>query len=140
MSRKTARETAFKLIFEQCVTKEQNTITYDSFCQNLSEDDKKYLDKVYFGFYDKSEFIKNLITKYSIDFSYDRIFKIDLAILSLAIYELFFYEDIPMEVIVNEAVELSKIYSTDKSIYFINGVLSSIIKEKEQILSECENN
>ena len=57
-----------------------------------------------------------------------RIFKVDLAILVVAIIELKYIKENPKEVIVNEAVNLAKKYSTDKSPKFINGVLADIIK------------
>ena len=57
----------------------------------------------------------------------DRIYKVDLAILVLAVYEIK-YQDTPKNVVVNEAVELSKKYSTDKSYSFVNGVLAKVLK------------
>ena len=59
-----------------------------------------------------------------------RIAKVDLSILRLAIYELK-YTDVPHKVVVNEALEIAKTYSTDKSPKFINGVLGSILKKVE---------
>mgnify|MGYP002516849677 CR=1 FL=1 len=56
----------------------------------------------------------------------ERIFKIDLAILSRAIYEILFIDNIPVKVSANEAVELAKKYSTEKSYSFVNGVLATI--------------
>ena len=62
----------------------------------------------------------------------DRIYKIDLAILVLATFELkFSSEKLSASAIINEAVELSKKYSTDKSYSFINGVLAKVVKDGE---------
>ena len=59
----------------------------------------------------------------------NRIFKVDLAILKVAVFEMLFSnEKTPSKVIINEAVELAKKYSTDKSYKFVNGVLASINK------------
>ena len=58
--------------------------------------------------------------------SKDRIFKVDLAILSLAIYEIK-YTDISYKVAINEAVELAKIYGNDDSPKFVNGVLAKVV-------------
>ena len=59
----------------------------------------------------------------------DRLYKVDLAILVLAIIELKYVKENPKEVIINEAVELAKKYSTEKSPKFINGILADIVKE-----------
>ena len=63
------------------------------------------------------------------NFSIDRIFKVDLAILLVAINEFKFYKQTPIKVVVNEAIDISKKYSTEKSYSFINGVLAKYIKD-----------
>ena len=62
------------------------------------------------------------------DWKIERISKIDLAILKIAIYEIK-YKDIPFKVGINEAVELAKKYGEDNSKNFVNGILASIVKE-----------
>ena len=62
------------------------------------------------------------------NWSFSRIAKMDLAILRLAIYELFFVKT-PAPIVINEAVELSKIYSSDDAKRFINGILDYLSKE-----------
>ena len=70
------------------------------------------------------DIIKNNVVGYELD----RIYKIDLAILVLAVYELkFASNEVQPSIVINEAVELSKKYSTDKSYSFINGVLAKVI-------------
>ena len=64
------------------------------------------------------------------DWKIDRISKIDLAILKLAIYEIK-YKKLPYKVVINEAVELAKKYGEDNSKKFVNGILASIVKEEE---------
>ena len=71
----------------------------------------------------------NIVAKYISGYTIDNIFKIDLAILVLAVSELLYYKDTPVKVVVNEAVELAKKYSTEKSASFVNGILAVIIKE-----------
>ena len=60
----------------------------------------------------------------------DRLSKVTLAILRLAVYEIKYLEDIPDNVSVNEAVEIAKVYDIDDAPSFVNGVLSGVIKEK----------
>ena len=66
---------------------------------------------------------KNLKT----DWKMDRISKVDLSILKLAIYEIK-YKEIPFKVVINEAVELAKKYGEDSSKNFVNGILASVVK------------
>ena len=56
----------------------------------------------------------------------------------VALYEILFAEDLPDKVAVNEAVELAKIYSTDNSPAFINGILATAIKDKAALTAEYE--
>jgi len=70
--------------------------------------------------------IDSLIKKYSTNWSFDRISPIDKSILRFSIYSLLYRKDIPENVIIDEAVELSKIYSSEKSYQFINGILDGI--------------
>ena len=62
------------------------------------------------------------------DWKIERISKINLAILKLAIYEIK-YKQIPFKVVINEAVELAKKYGEESSKNFVNGILASIVKE-----------
>lgn len=77
------------------------------------------------------ETIDELITPYLNNWTIDRLAKIDAAILRLAVYEMKHIDDsdVPKIVAVNEAIELSKFFSDDKSRKFINGVLNNILKD-----------
>ncbi len=134
MSRHTARENLFKLIYEWCVTGEKNALTFNLVFSAEEDAQKPYMSDIYNGLDSKFDFLKNLVADFAKDFSADRIYKVDMAILLLASYEILFAEEIPDTVAINEAVELAKIYSTPKSSVFINGLLASIKKNKEEIL------
>jgi len=130
MSRSFARECAFKLVFEYVFNKEKNINLFDEY---LNEDKNKqevgYLSDVYNGIishYD--EFIED-IKKVSSSFKLDRIYKVDLAILLVALYEIKYIKSIPNKVSINEALNLAKTYSTEKSNAFINGILSNFVGE-----------
>ena len=66
------------------------------------------------------------------DWKIERISKVTLAILKLAIYEIL-YTETPFKVVINEVVELAKKYGDDASPNFINGILASIVKESENL-------
>ena len=91
---------------------------------------KEYIRESVKGVEENKEAILKLIEKnLKSDWKIDRISKIDIAILKLAIYELE-YTEIPFKVVINEAVEIAKKYGEDTSKNFINGILASIVKEK----------
>ena len=91
--------------------------------------DKKYTDDL--ANFSIRNFKNNndLINKYVSNWDIDRIAKIDLVILNLAITEIREFKLIPVKVSLNEYIEISKDYSTEKSSFFINGVLDKYIKD-----------
>lgn len=91
--------------------------------------DLKYADKVVKSFQENKENIDSLINKYAKNWTINRMAKVDLAILRLAICEILYVFEIPTKVSINEAVELSKLYCDDKSPKFINGILGSVVSE-----------
>lgn len=134
--RKTARENAFKLIFEKLINADSDELGYAALTEGLDENDKNFLDTLLCGVETEKEFLKSVVSRFLRGFNLDRIYKIDLAILYVSCYEILFLTDVPDKVSVNEAVELAKTYSTDKSPAFVNGVLAGVIADKEEILNE----
>jgi len=132
MSRKVARETAFKLVFEYAFNKQMNPLTLEDFLQleKITEQNKTFINNVYKGVIDNYQKILDIIEKHLKNYTLSRIYKIDKSILILATYELVFDKSTAPSVIINEAVELSKKYSTEKSFSFINGILAVIAKEE----------
>ena len=130
MSRKSARETLFKLVFEYCITNDNNKFSFTALTDGMNEDDFGYVSQTFEGIIQQYNFLTEKISAYSNEFVFERIYKIDLALLLVAVYEIYFLDSIPDSVSANEATELSRTYSTDKSYSFVNGILASIIKEK----------
>lgn len=92
----------------------------------------EYITRVLKGITDNNKIINENINKYLINWTLDRLSKIDSAILRLAIYEIIFEEEIPSIVSVNEAIELAKEYSQDITGAFINGVLGKLVQERPE--------
>ena len=90
-----------------------------------------YLPFVAITLYENKDKIDELINKYAKNWSVNRMPKVDLSILRLAICELVFIEEIPSKVSINEAIELAKLYCDDKAPKFINGILGSVVNEFE---------
>lgn len=128
--RKTARENAFKLIFERLINGSENKLSYAALTAAMNDDDKQFLDALLKGVLSEYDFLTEVIGGYASGYAIDRIYKIDLAILLISSYEILFMEDVPVKVSANEAVELAKTYSTDNSPAFINGIIASVIKNK----------
>jgi len=113
--------------------------TLDSFKQNghnykllplfKNEDDKEYTKKlIRKSIVGHNEYLK-IIEKHTQNWDTERIAHVDLLILQLAITELLEFPSIPVKVTMNEFIEISKYYSTERSKIFINGVLDKIVKE-----------
>jgi len=136
MSRRLAREAAMCLLFEYAVMGEMNEKTLDVMDdifspQNINETNRQYISKIIEQMLLNNIEIDSKIEKFSYAWKVSRMSKVDLSILRLAIIEILYFNDIPYKVSVNEAVELAKKYSSDKSPKFINGLLGSLIKEIE---------
>ncbi len=97
----------------------------------LDAEDMDFVVSVADGFVDKREEIDGIISAHSHSWKIERIAKVDLAILRLALFEIK-YLDTPSKVAVNEAVEIAKKYSDDKSYQFINGLLGGYLKSASQ--------
>ena len=88
---------------------------------------KDYALKIAKAYQKNSKEIDEIIKKYAIGWDFDRLVKMDKDILRIAISELLFIKEAPMKVVVDEAVELAKKYSTEDSASFINGILAKVI-------------
>ena len=82
------------------------------------------------GTLDHLEEIDEMIDRFASGWRLERLSPIDRNILRMGIYELLYYSDTPPEVVINEAVELSKTFGTDKSPSFVNGILDKIWKDR----------
>lgn len=143
MSRAFAREDAFKLVFEMEITKidPESAISYlyetvakknEMWAQEfVSAPNRKYIEEIVRGVEEKCEFLLETITPTLKDWTISRISKVNLALLKIAVYEIYFIEDIPEKVSVNEAVKLAKMYGGKESASFVNGVLGTVLSNKE---------
>jgi transcription antitermination protein NusB len=132
MNRSAMREFAFKFLYEVEFQKDISNEQISLFVENNEIDNKEaeeYIIDVVNGINANNEEIINAISNnLKEDWKIERISKINIALLKLAIYEIKFKE-LPYKVVINEAVELAKKYGEDTSPNFINGVLASVVKE-----------
>lgn len=144
MNRRSLREQVFKLLFRvEFNLREEMEEQCNLFLEHddvlMSEKERKDITDKYWAIQDKIEEIDALINSRAKGWTTDRMGKVDLSILRLAVYELLFDESIPQGVAINEAVELAKKYGQDESSGFINGVLAKFAA-KEQTEDEAANN
>lgn len=133
MKRSAIRELTFRLIYSLEIqkTKEiEEQIELYLECNEVEDDEaKEYIKDAIIGINENINEIQWLIEKnLKADWKIDRISKIDLSLLKLAIYEIK-YKKIPYKVAINESLELAKKYGEETSKNFINGILASVVKE-----------
>lgn len=96
----------------------------------LSSESQAYVATLVNGILKNHEELDQILVKYLKNWKLSRISKIEHTILTLAIYELKYCTDVPGKVVINEAIELGKKYSTKESAGFINGILDNIFKQE----------
>ena len=133
MNRKTARDLAFKLLYQADIQKEDGEVIFDIAKEEYEIDDKSkvYIGNILYGVEENAENINGIISEKSEGWKINRISKTSLACLKLGIFEILYSDDIPDQVAANEAVGLAKLYEGEEAAKFVNGILSVVIKEKE---------
>lgn len=131
MTRYELREFAFVLLFEQAVTKGAMKEIIESAEELREVMVEDYAVTLSMGVEKNSEKIDEIINKYSRGWKVDRLSKVSASILRLAVYEMLFQKRIPIAVSINEAVEIAKKYGDKDDAPYVNGVLSSVAKDKD---------
>ena len=128
MTRSEQREEVFILVFEKTFHEESIEFIIDSAKEIREDKITDYIVDTAKGVYDFVDKIDSLIEENSIGWKINRISRVALCILRIAIYEIIYNENVPAGVAINEAVELCKKYATDDEKKFVNGVLGAISK------------
>ena len=147
MARVTARAAVMQMIYEHLAGGEGGEETLQMVYEELRKDgvpgvdviretepgeaDRAYIASVLDGVLNDLPELDEKIAAASVGWTLDRMALVDLTILRLATYEILHVEDVPGSVAINEAVELANRYSEPTSCRFINGVLGTILREKE---------
>ena len=146
MARSIARQAAMQLLYERMSGGEADDESLDLICEQLSSEKSEALKKCSFSAEDKA-YIQDVLQGVSTheqeldsaieahssgDWSLSRLPHVDLSILRLSAYELFYREDVPDNVAISEAMELANLYSEPKSGRYINGVLGSLGRSKQE--------
>ncbi len=136
MSRKTAREVAMKLAFArmfdgECEESYQDVLDKSGISEAPTQEDLCYSQEVLKGIEEHVADIDSLIDELAIGWRIERMPKVDLSVLRVAIYEMVYRKDIPYGVSINEAVELAKQFGGERSSAYINGMLGTLAKRLE---------
>ena len=144
MARATARVAAMQMIFERCAGGQGGEDTLQMIYEELREDkarpvaaedpglaDRAWIEQILQGVLTSREELDRRIAAASRNWSIDRMARVDLTILRLAVWEILNEPEVPGSVVINEAVEMANSYSGENSGRFINGILGTILRARE---------
>lgn len=132
MTRTQARETAFFIVFEHSFSGETVAEIIDKSTEARDLDVPEFSRFLAQKVIDSKEELDSHISRLSRGWTIDRISRVSLAILRVAICEILYSEDIPSSVAINEAVNLCKMYAGEEDYAFVNGILGSFVREREE--------
>ena len=129
--RRAARKVVLEALFAHQFTCDNPKKTLEGVIRTnqLKDNNLDFMDKLFHCVIENSDFSEKLIKSHLQNWELGRVAQVDRLLLRMGICEIFFMESIPPKVSISEMVEISKIYSTDESPGFINGVLDAIYKE-----------
>ena len=127
MGKKQNRVLLFKRVFEELFHESDDSLFFEDLEEVVDEDAIDTINADFLELNSKKDELLSIISNASSENDIERIFKVDLAILLVATFELKYRPETPFKVVVNEAVNIAKRYSTDKSYAYVNGVLAKII-------------
>ena len=131
--RRDSREAVYKILFAELFSGETDT-DFDKLIfseQGLNKDDITFANQLLSKIRENKQEINDLISTFSKDYKFERIYSTDKCALIIAVCELKYFDDIPSIVSIDEALSLVRKYSTEESLNFVNGVLASLKKSLE---------
>ncbi|EIT87326.1 transcription antitermination protein NusB [Fictibacillus macauensis ZFHKF-1] len=128
MKRRLAREKAFQSLFQIEVSDIEPKVAMGHVLEEGEREDE-FLRSLVLGTMAHKEEIDTLIEQHLENWSFSRLANVEKAVLRLAVYEMKFEADIPINVSMNEAIELAKVFGGEESGRFVNGVLVKITKQ-----------
>lgn len=129
MARHHGRELALKILFEHDLAATGVDALLERGLDREAPDDAAFAGALVRGTVAHQDDVDHLIESASIDWRIHRMPTVDRNILRLAVFELCYSNDLPISVIIDEAVELAGSYSTTEAKKFVNGVLSTVAKQ-----------
>ena len=130
-ARRMAREGVLEALFSHQFSDVERKVTVNRVLKNIPERkaNLEFITALFNNVLDNSKWADELIEEHLQNWEFDRVAKVDKVLLKMGICEIYFLEDIPPKVTISEMVEISKVYSTDESPNFINGILDAVYKD-----------
>ena len=132
--RRIARESVLQALYAQQFSEDEPAIVLNRIMALYPEKKKnfKFISSLFQCVLDHVDWANDMIKSYLQIWEFDRVAQIDRVLLRMGICEIFYMDDIPPKVSISEMVEISKVYSTEESSGFINGILDAVYKEFQQ--------
>jgi N utilization substance protein B len=126
-----AREGVLEALFSHQFSDVERKITINRVLNNVPErkENLGFITTLFNNVLDNSKWADKIIEEHLQNWEFDRVAKVDKVLLKMGICEIYFLEEIPPKVTISEMVEISKVYSTDESPNFINGILDAVYKD-----------
>lgn len=141
MSRRLARELALKILYCYKSGRTEIPMLLNEFLdkKKYHPSVKKFSKELVMLTINNMQTIDKKVKEVLENWEYERISTIDKLILRLGVCELLFFNEIPYEVTINEAIEMAKKYGTEESQKFVNGILDAIVKHNKKTITKNES-
>ena len=132
--RRVARESVLQALYAQQFSDDKPAIVLNRIMALYPEKKKnsKFISSLFQCVLDHMDWANDMIKSHLQNWEFDRVAQIDRVLLRMGICEIFYMDDIPPKVSISEMVEIAKVYSTEESSGFINGILDAVYKEFQQ--------
>ena len=133
-SRRTAREGVLEALFSHQFSDTERKVTIDRVLDNAPDrkDNLDFITLLFNSVLDNVKWADELIKTHLQNWEFDRVAKVDRVLLRMGICEIYFIKEVPSKVSITEMVEIAKVYSTDESPSFINGILDAVYKDYQK--------
>lgn len=140
-SRTKARSVALQVLYEYDQSNHQVGYIFQNRLEEnpINEDLVNFSQKIVSGVFPLIHDLDAQISKYAPDWPFDQVAIIDRNILRIALWEMIFDSDTPVKVIINEAIELGKLFGSDSTPRFVNGVLGALVENQNEIKQNILN-
>jgi len=131
--RKDTRKNAMELMFQMEIQNDFSDEAIEKFQElnSLTVKQRDYMSLLFRNIEERLEKVDTVIEENAENWRIQRLAKVDLSILRIALIEMFYVEEVPIAVAINEAVSLAKIYGSDNSAKFINGILGTVARKMQ---------
>jgi len=139
-SRTRARSIALQVLYEVDISEHQPGPILTKRFERLKMDDslKQFISQIVSGVINNKQILDEFISDFAPEWPLDQVAIIDRNLLRMALWEIAVYQKTPVKVVINEAVEIAKLYGSDGSPRFVNGVLGNLIDHLQEIKLSVE--